>query len=195
MHAIDLQWFLKINQLDFPAIIETILVYWRNAATWLPLYVLLILGIIIKLKKHGVLIVLFAIATAGVSDLTNSRLLKPAFERPRPCHTLTQEDGLSLKVKCGRGYSMPSSHAANHFSLALFLFLSLGVKARRFTAVLLLWAVIVGFAQIFVGVHYPFDVLVGFTWGSMLAIGFYRLNDTIWSFLYRYDQHKKNNAS
>lgn len=175
MQSIDTQWFLWINQLDVPATVDTILLYWRNASTWLPLYVLLILGITIRFKRKGVLIVLFAIATAGVSDLTTSRLLKPAFERPRPCHTLSEDDGLMLKVKCGRGHSMPSAHAANHFSLALFLLLSLGQRLRVLTGGLILWAIIVGFAQIYVGVHYPFDILAGFIWGSMLALSFYRL--------------------
>lgn len=176
MAQVDFFIFRLINQLELHGSIESLLVLWRDEQTWIPLYVVLILYLIYKFRKQGLYIVLFAIMAAGFSDYTNSSLLKKAFERPRPCHTYEQLEDINLRVKCGRGFSFPSSHASNHMCLAVFLSFFFKDKHRIVGAILLLWALIVGFAQIYVGVHYPFDVLGGFLWGGIIAISFYRLS-------------------
>lgn len=175
MEAFDLHLFSLINQLDLPGWLEWTLIQWREAKTWIPLYIFLIVYLGWKYKRYGLIIIFFAIGCAGFSDFTNSRLLKEAVERPRPCHTLTDPSEIDLKIRCGRGYSFPSSHASNHMALALFLTLALGPKERFLKWLLLFWALLVGFSQIYVGVHYPFDILGGFIWGAILALSFYRL--------------------
>lgn len=175
MEVLDLQVFSIINQLDLPSWLDWSLIQWREAKTWIPLYIFLIGYLGWKYKSKGLFIILFAIGCAGFSDFTNSRLLKEAVERPRPCHTLTDSAEIDLKVRCGRGYSFPSSHASNHMALAIFLTLSLGFRERILNVILILWAFLVGFSQIYVGVHYPLDILGGFLWGAILALSFYRL--------------------
>lgn len=175
MEAFDLQLFTLINQLDLPGWLEWTFIQWREAKTWIPLYIFLMLYLGWKYKWQGLFIILFAIGCAGFSDFTNSRLIKEVFERPRPCHTLTEPSEIDLRIGCGRGYSFPSSHASNHMALALFLSLALGPKEKLLKGMLIFWAFLVGFSQIFVGVHYPFDILGGFLWGAMLAVSFHRL--------------------
>ncbi len=114
-------------------------------------------------------LVLFLAVTLVITDQLSSRVLKTLFERPRPCHELS---AINLLVACGSGFSMPSSHAANVFGQTVLF--SYHVKAARWY--LLLFATLVSLSRIFVGVHYPFDVLagglLGYLVGSMGAVAF-----------------------
>jgi undecaprenyl-diphosphatase len=108
-------------------------------------------------------LVLFSAVALLLSDQAASKLLKPMFERIRPCHVL---ENINLLVNCGAGYSMPSSHAANAFAQgALF---SLVVKKTKWY----LWVIagLIAISRVFVGVHYPFDVLVGSVIGIIIGI-------------------------
>jgi len=171
---LDTLLFHFINQLELDQISDGLLILWRKEHTWIPLYIFLIGFLIYSYKKASIAIILFAILSVGFSDFTNSSLLKKAFERPRPCHTFEQSGEIILRVKCGRGFSFPSSHASNHMSLAIFLFF-LFKRKRLVGGLFIFWALLVGFAQIYVGVHYPFDVLAGFLWGGVIGFTFYKL--------------------
>jgi undecaprenyl-diphosphatase len=107
-------------------------------------------------------IVLFSLITLTVADQTSSKFLKPLIERPRPCHTL---ETLHLLVGCGGGWSMPSSHAANSFAQA-GLFAVLTPSTRKW---LLPIATLIALSRVFVGVHYPFDVLAGAVLGALIG--------------------------
>jgi len=142
----------------------------RNKYTWMPLYLFLASFFIINFKKKGVFIVLALALTVGISDATSSHLIKKSVKRLRPCKVLEKPSDLHLLVRCGSGYSFPSSHAANHFSMAVFLFLTLGKIARWTKAPLLIWAASICYAQVYVGVHFPLDVLAGALLGSLIAL-------------------------
>lgn len=146
---------------------------------WIPLYLLMVFLLIRSFKKKGVLIIIFAMVVAGFSDFTNSQLIKKSIERPRPCHEVSNIQNLDLKIHCGSGYSFPSSHASNHMALALFIFLAAGKMNRKLTWWLFPWAVLVGIAQVYAGVHYPFDILGGFIWGSMVAYAFFKIYEKV----------------
>jgi membrane-associated phospholipid phosphatase len=106
----------------------------------------------------------------GFTDFTNSKLLKTAFNRPRPCQTM-DPDTIHLRIACGSGKSFPSSHAANHMAFAMFFYLIFRSESRSgWVYFLFPWAALIGFSQVFVGVHYPFDILAGFLYGG--AYGF-----------------------
>jgi undecaprenyl-diphosphatase len=72
-------------------------------------------------------------------------------------------------IPCGGGYSFPSSHAANHFSLAVFIMLTLGKKSGKIWVICIAWASAVCFAQLYVGVHYLSDLLAGAILGAVIA--------------------------
>ncbi len=95
-----------------------------------------------------------------LTDQIAAHLLKPFFERPRPCHTL---EDINLLVNCGAGFSMPSAHAANAFGQATVW----GLRARFYFWPLMAVALLIAISRTFVGVHYPADILVGALVGIM----------------------------
>ncbi len=107
-------------------------------------------------------LVLFSAIALFLSDQLSAGFLKPLIARPRPCHTLTDIHRL---VGCGGGYSMPSSHAANAFAQAALF--SLTVRQTRWY----LWAIagLIAISRVFVGVHYPGDVLAGAVLGTLIG--------------------------
>lgn len=79
------------------------------------------------------------------------------------------QDQMILRVRCGRSYSFTSSHATNHFALAVYIFFTLGGYLRLFRWPILAWAAIVSFAQIYVGVHFPLDIIFGAFLGILIG--------------------------
>ena len=119
-----------------------------------------------KVGKKGFSVLLFLGLTVAGSDLTSSFLIKESVERIRPCNDNGFKKNVFLRAPCGSGYSFTSSHAANHFAVATFLILVFGQRLKKWRFLLLFWAISIGFAQIYVGVHYPLDVLCGFAFGA-----------------------------
>lgn len=122
----------------------------------------LILWVLLLVKggREGRIAALLLIPTIAFSDQFNSTWLKHIFERPRPCHVLPD---VHLLVTCGSGFSFPSSHAVNNFAAATVLSFYL----RKWLWWFLAFASFVAFSRVYVGVHYPSDVLGG----SILGIG------------------------
>lgn len=160
----DLQVFNLINELHL-GVLESFLIAIRNILIWVPLYVLLVGMMVYYWKSRAWLPVLFTLLTVAVADFTSSQVIKKTVERPRPCHVLEHAE---VRVACGSGYSFTSSHATNHMALAVLwiqLFSMWGRHRWWFVA----WAVVIGFAQIFVGVHYPLDIISGFLLGGLIG--------------------------
>jgi undecaprenyl-diphosphatase len=107
--------------------------------------------------------VLFSVLVLVITDQLSAGLLKPMIGRLRPCHVL---ENINLLVDCGGGKSMPSSHAANAFGQAVMF----GLLYRGWTWPLLVFAALVAISRVFVGVHYPFDILVGATIGGAAGL-------------------------
>lgn len=152
-HLVNVTWKHPVLDLVAPVL--------RNQYTWIPLYVFLAIFIPRKYGKKGWLWCLGFLITFALSDYTSASLIKPYVQRLRPCNDAVMRHGMRLLVDCGSGYSFPSSHAANHFALAVFMSFTLRKSYRWIWVASLLWAFSVAYAQVYVGVHYPLDVLCG----------------------------------
>lgn len=124
-------------------------------------YALCILLLLWKGDRRLRYAVIASIIAVVATDQIASSLLKPLFDRPRPCQSFV----VHLLVPCGKGFSFPSSHAANLFGQA-FLFRVIRPSYARYLIPL---AVIVALSRVFVGVHYPLDILAGAALGTIIG--------------------------
>ncbi len=169
---LDQTLFFLINDAGHTPWLDVLMPLWRERLFWIPLYLALSGFVIWKFgAARGVVFILAVVTAFGVADLTSSRVIKPAVERLRPCNEPAIKEQVKLLVHCGGGYSFTSSHAANHFAVAVFICLTLGRFYRRIRLPLLLWAASIAYGQVYVGVHYPLDVLCGALLGTALAWG------------------------
>ena len=167
--SLDQEAFLAINQGLSNAFFDWLMPILRNPYTWAPVYLFIIVFSIRNYRKTGVLIVLFIVITFGIADALSSSVIKKSVKRIRPCNDVEFKEEVAVRVRCGSGYSFPSSHAANHFAISTVL---IWIFYRRWKHILwlaLLWAASVSFAQIYVGVHYPFDILGGALLGIIIG--------------------------
>lgn len=170
----DKKLFFLINTEWSNAFFDFLLPYWRTKTTWIPLYILLFL-IIAKdrgFKIGWVLIVLGA--SIALADYTSSEIIKKGVERLRPCNDPSLSNVRTL-ISCGSGFSFTSSHATNHFAVAMQLFLIFRMSWKtRYFLTLFTWAALIAYSQVYVGVHYPLDVFFGGIWGCLLAYFVYQ---------------------
>jgi len=166
---LDEQLFHIINHDWQNAFLDAVLPYWRDKKTWIPLYVLLAVFVVYKFKIKGLYFVLALALTVGVADMMSSKVLKQNVKRLRPCNNAELPFEVRAFDGCGGGYSFTSSHATNHFAIAMFISMTLGQYYRRIRLPFFLWAATIALAQVYVGVHYPLDVLCGALLGSLLA--------------------------
>ncbi len=157
-------------------VFDVYLPIFRNKWFWVPLYVYLISYIIFNLGKKAIVVLGIILITFSLTDSISSSLIKKNVKRPRPCHE--QVFDYKPLVVCGQGYSFTSSHAANHFGLSMSLILLLPFLGRIWKFLLLFWACVISFAQIYVGLHYFTDVLGG----ALLGIGVAWLLSNIYYF-------------
>ncbi len=164
----DTWLFLKINTVLTSPILDSIFPLWRDAELWVPLYLFLIVIALMNFGKRGWTWILFAIINVTLTDQVSSSLVKKMIERIRPCNEEALVGKMRLLLEhCSGGYSFTSSHATNHFGFAMFVFLTTKHIMGKWTRWLFIWAATISYGQVYVGVHYPLDVLAG----SLLGMG------------------------
>ena len=172
LKELDVQLFQWINGTLSSPILDWIMPILRNKYTWLPFYIFIAFFVGLNAKWKGMWLIICLVVTVGVSDTMSSNVVKKTVKRIRPCNTELLDDQIQERVPCGSGYSFTSSHATNHFAVATFLMLALGYVLGKWKWLLLLWAGSIGYAQIYVGVHYPFDIVGGAILGSIIGLAF-----------------------
>ena len=151
--------------------LDWLLPVYREKTTWIPLYLLLVVLLFREFGARRTLYVLLCVAlTLAVADQLAATLLKPWIGRLRPCADPVIGDEVRALVNCGGKYSFPSNHATNHFALATLLYLLwLRDHARIWTILIFVWAATIALAQVYVGKHWPGDILAGALLGTAIA--------------------------
>lgn len=170
----DTELFLYLNNLGT----ETWDWLWlliTDKLTFVPLYALLLF---LLYKKYGwkaliVFVVVVALMITFTDQITN--VFKRGFERPRPCREADLIDQMrSIAVRCGK-YGFFSGHSSNSMAAAVFAGLMLRPYYKNAIFILLFWSAVVAYSRIYVGVHYPIDIVCGLTFGAISGFLFYKL--------------------
>ena len=169
--SLDRVVFLFVNRSLANPVTDYIMPLVTNDDSLRILYVLAMILLLIKGDVRLRWLVAFSVLALLVTDQVSAGLLKPIFARLRPCHTI---DNVHLLVNCGGGYAMPSTHAANAVAQAI-LFGACVVQVRYY---LYAFAALIALSRVFVGVHYPLDVVagavIGVIIGGIMWLGFRR---------------------
>ena len=146
-----------------------------NKLTFIPLYAILLFLIYRHLGWKTLLLLVLVIAAMITFTDQVTNLFKDGFQRPRPCRAKDIE-GLVRYVapRCGK-YGFFSGHSSNSMAVAVFAGLLLRPYYKKLIFILLFWSVIVAYSRVYVGVHYPLDIVCGLTFGAFAGFLFYKL--------------------
>jgi len=170
LQSIDQSLFVYINRVATHPWLDTIMPFFRESTFWIPFYLFLIVFVFVNFGKKGWVWLLFAFITVLLTDQLSSSIIKNWVQRPRPCADPLFSNQVRLLLDhCSGGYSFTSSHATNHFGVATFLFVTLGRFFGSWKYLLFIWAALICYAQVYVGVHYSFDVIFGALLGFMIG--------------------------
>lgn len=171
--SLDKELFLILNNLGTPAW-DGFWVFMSERTYWIPFYIILlyILHRCFGIKRTLLILALTLLLVLVTDQLTG--FIKGYFQRPRPCFTLEFE-GIMRGVSCeGRGkFGFTSAHASNHFGVALLLGLIFREKIKWMIWLLLIWAAFISYSRVYLGVHFPLDILCGMFVGLSIALIFY----------------------
>ena len=174
IEQIDRQLLFAVNGANSP-LFDTIMWWVSKPAFGIPFYLLFVFLLYKYFGwKSTLIIVLSTGAAVGLADLSAKYLFKEMFERFRPSQNFEIKGQLHYVNNYHGGmYGFVSSHAANMFSIALLLGLWLKKKIKYSLHFLLIWATLIGYSRIYLGVHYPSDVLCGALLGMLIAFLIY----------------------
>lgn len=180
--SLDHRLFSLINSAHAPGA-DVLMQALSNKLYWIPFY--LIAAVFLVKKRGGRIAFLAAITillTVVLADMVSVHLFKNVFERLRPSHDPLLADSIRLlsdpqgNLTRGGTYGFVSSHAVNHFTLAVLFGFFIWTRGWQ-RLLLLLWAVVIAYSRVYLGLHFPGDVLVGGMLGvlmSGLAIGLWK---------------------
>jgi undecaprenyl-diphosphatase len=169
---LDKQLFIFLNGLGSPTFDGLWLIITQQAY-WTPIFLLLLYLVYKKIgtKQTLILLLFVAVLVAFTDQVTN--LFKNHFQRLRPCND-TSINSIIRVVKGSNSYSFFSGHAANTSAVALFLFLNFRKKYKYF-GLIFIWPVIFAYSRIYLGLHFPIDILTGYFFGTTFGFLMFKI--------------------
>ncbi len=166
----DQNLFKILNSELTNPVFDKVFPYLRNSVFWAPLYIFILVFMTLNFGKKGWWWSVGFILTVAVIDMTGFRI-KLLVDRNRPCFDPDMIEHVRLLLKqCSGSSSFVSNHAANHFGIATFAFLTFRGILKGWMYLGFAWAFFIAYAQVYVGVHYPLDVVGGAMLGIIVGI-------------------------
>ena len=172
--ALDKEITIFLNNLSHEYL-DIIMMTLSNKFVWVPLYLFLILWLWRYNNKFFIKNIILCVTAVLISDFITSTMMKPYFERLRPCNDPYISEFINIVSGCGRKFSFASSHSSTTFSLATIIYLISDKKIKY----LFLWSIVIGYSRIYLGVHFFMDVIFGFLVGFLTSIIIYRISKKV----------------
>lgn len=167
LEKIDQKLFLFLNSFH-NSFFDSVMYWISDTKIWIPFYALIVGLLIWKFKWKSVFIIIAIALLITATDQFTASFMKPFFERLRPCHDPDIQPFVHIVKRCGGKFGFASSHAANTFGFAIFVWLILK-NIFKHSWLLFIWALIISYSRIYLGVHFPGDVLTGILVGVVFG--------------------------
>lgn len=172
----DTELFIYLNSLGTTTWDPFWLAY-TSKFNWIPFYALLLYLIFKQIGTKPMLITIVVVALMILVTDQVTNLFKHGFQRMRPCQLAEIIDSMRLvRSGCGGRYGFFSGHASNTMAAAIFIGLTLKSRFKYLLYILIVWAFLMAYSRVYIGVHYPLDIVIGLSFGVLTGYTFYRLN-------------------
>jgi len=168
LKQIDYNLLLLINGAN-NHLLDVIMIWISSIGLWVPLYILLLYLVILKYKSKAWIAIPIFILAVGLSDFISVHLFKNVFERLRPCYEPELAGQINNIVGCGGKFGFVSSHASNSFTIAFMSIFLIGDKQRWLKWLMPIWGLLIMYSRVYLGKHYPSDVIVGALLGILVS--------------------------
>lgn len=172
----DTELFLFLNSFHHKSL-DPFMIAISEPLYWLPIILILFIYLFKIYKKSAISIIIALLTVAAITDFTSGKIVKPTVKRLRPCKVkvLRKKTHTTKETKCGGKYGFFSSHASNMFGLAVFLLLIFWKSKKSIRYYFIPLATLVAYSRIYLGKHYPSDILVGAIFGSLVGYFIHKL--------------------